>query len=150
MIKYSLKCENEHLFEAWFPSSEGYEGQKAKGLVACPFCNSINVDKAPMAPNVKKSGEPKIADKLKSVDTSEMPKEVKEVFNNVREHIEKNFDYVGDNFAKEARDIHDGISEERPIYGEASAEDAKSLIEDGINIAPIPDVANPKAKKKIN
>ncbi len=148
MIKYSLNCENNHNFEAWFPNSDGFEEQNSKGFVVCPYCASIKVSKAIMAPAVKKS-KPQENENI-SLSNDIMPTEVRKIIEEYKSHIEQNFDYVGDSFAKEARAIHDGDSEIRPIYGETTPKEAKELIEDGISIAPIPTLANPKTDKGIN
>jgi hypothetical protein len=132
MIRYALRCEHEHEFEGWFPSSEGYDDQAARGLVECPMCASRHVRKAIMAPAVagtKKAGaEP--APQLQSM--------MMEAMAQVRGHVEENFDYVGDAFAREARAIHEGTSEHRDIYGEATPAEVKALKEDGVPVAPLP------------
>lgn len=162
MIKYSLKCNHNHIFEAWFPNSDDYEVQKLRGLLSCPMCGSKEINKAPMSPAIAKingaaslAKENAVANTLPHSlggenDTNLIPKELREVYADIKSRIEKDFDYVGDAFAKEARDIHDGIAQERPIYGETNAKEARELLEDGINIAPIPTLMNPKADKKLN
>ena len=101
MIRYALKCDHGHGFEAWFGSSSDYDDQAARGLVECPFCGSHAVEKAIMAPSVggtKKSAAPDMAAKMQTM--------MMEAAREVRAHVEANFDYVGDAFAREARDIH--------------------------------------------
>ena len=143
MIRYQLRCENEHEFEGWFGSSADYDDQAARGLVECPYCASHEVRKAIMAPAVAgtkdKSGLPAPARAF-----------MNEALGKVREHVEKNFDYVGDRFAKEARDIHEGRSEERGIYGEAKPHEVKALKADGIPVAPLPAAVTPKPKETLN
>ena len=132
MIRYALQCEHEHGFEAWFGTSADYDEQAAKGLVECPVCGSHAVRKQIMAPAVAgtKKGRPDVAPQMRSMMMEAMGK--------VRAHVEQNFDYVGDAFAREARDIHEGKSEERGIYGEATPKDVKKLVEDGVPVAPLP------------
>ena len=121
MIRYALKCDQTHGFEAWFGSSSDYDDQAARGLVECPFCGSRTIEKAVMAPSVsgtKKSGPaPDVASKVQSM--------MMQAAREVRAHVEANFDYVGDSFAREARDIHEGKSEKREIYGEATPAEVK-------------------------
>ena len=132
MIKYALSCEHEHAFEGWFGSSSDYDEQAGRGLLECPVCGSGAVRKQIMAPTVAgtKKGRPDVAPQMRSMMMEAMGK--------VRAHVEQNFDYVGDAFAREARDIHEGKSEERGIYGEATPKDVKKLVEDGVPVAPLP------------
>ncbi|MBW8882124.1 MAG: DUF1178 family protein, partial [Asticcacaulis sp.] len=120
MIKYALKCQVEHEFEAWFDSSDGYEDQVRQGLVECPLCGSTQVVKAIMAPRVHTS---------KGIDLGEAQKAVAEALFRLRQHVETTHDYVGNSFATEARDIHEGLAPDRPIYGEATPDEVKSLVE---------------------
>ena len=138
MIKYSLKCDKEHSFEAWFSDSLNFEKQNKKKLISCPSCSSLEITKNIMAPNIssKKQNSNKINQKKDKVEM---------VLNKVRKHVENNFDYVGDKFADEARSMHYGEKEEREIYGETTVEDAVELIEEGVNVQPMPGV-NPKLK----
>jgi hypothetical protein len=133
MIKYALICDREHGFEGWFGSSADYDSQAERGLLECPVCGSAGVHKQIMAPAVsgtKAKGEPEVAPQMRSMMMEAMGK--------VRAHVEENFDYVGDAFAREARDIHEGKSEERGIYGEATPGEVKKLVEDGVPVAPLP------------
>lgn len=134
MIRYVLACDHDHGFEAWFGSSSDYDDQAARGLVECPFCGSRAVTKQIMAPAV--AGTKKSAaspDAAAAVQTMMM-----QAVREVRAHVEQNFDYVGDAFAREARDIHEGRSEKREIYGEASPAEVKKLKEDGVPVAALP------------
>ena len=144
MIRYALKCDQTHGFEAWFGSSSDYDDQAARGLVECPFCGSRTVEKAVMAPSVsgtKKSGPvPDVASKVQSM--------MMQAAREVRAHVEANFDYVGDSFAREARDIHEGKSEKREIYGEATPAEVKKLKEDGVPVSALPDA--PPDPSKVN
>ena len=138
MIKYSLRCENDHVFEAWFSDSESFEKQNKKNLISCLTCSSTKIKKDIMAPRIS-SGKQKTNRLNQKKDKVEM------ILNKVRKHVESNFDYVGDKFADEARAIHYGEKEEREIYGETSIHDAVELIEEGINVEPLPGI-NPKIK----
>ena len=138
MIKYNLKCENNHNFDAWFSDSSNFEEQNKKNLIFCPKCNSTKIEKNIMAPN--------IGSKKQSYNNAlKTEKNYEKIIKNVRKHVEKNFEYVGDKFADEARAIHYGEKEEREIYGETSVEEAVDLIEEGVNVSPIPGV-DPKLK----
>ncbi len=148
MIRYALVCEHEHPFEAWFGSSSDYDDQLAQGLLECPFCASREVRKQIMAPAVAGT-------KAKGAEPSpeahaRMRSMMMETMGKVRAHVETTFDYVGDTFAREARAIHEGKSEERGIYGEASPREVKALVEDGVKVAPLPPAAAPKPKEQLN
>jgi hypothetical protein len=134
MIRYALRCPVEHGFEAWFSSSESFDDQAARGLIECPSCGSTAITKAIMAPSVVSSRK---AEATASAQM-EQHRRMAEMAHKIRQHVETNFDYVGDRFAAEAREIHDGEAPERPIYGEAKAEEVKALIDDGIPVAPLP------------
>lgn len=143
MIKYALKCEVDHGFEAWFSSSDSFDEQAAKGLVECPMCGSIHVTKAIMAPMVRTS---------KDTPPADMRQAVAEVLHKLRKHVEDTHTYVGGAFASEARDMHQGLTPERPIYGEATTEEVKALVEEGVPVAPlpIPVEKTPAIQKKLN
>lgn len=143
MIRYALACDHDHAFEAWFGSSTDYDDQAARGLVECPFCASRAVSKQIMAPAVagtKKTSAPDTAAKMQTM--------MMEAAREVRAHVEQNFDYVGDAFAREARDIHEGRSEKREIYGEATPAEVKKLKDDGVPCAPLPSL--PPDPSKVN
>lgn len=144
MIKYALSCDHDHAFEGWFGSSSDYDDQAARGLLDCPVCGSKGVRKQIMSPAV--SGTK--AQKASPEPNAQMREMMMTAMGEVRRQVEENFDYVGDRFAKEARDIHDGKSEERGIYGEASPKEVKALVEDGIKIAPLPPA--PPKKTEVN
>ncbi|WP_420480063.1 DUF1178 family protein [Brevundimonas sp. FT23028] len=142
MIRYALNCDHGHGFEAWFGSSSDYDEQSARGLVECPVCGSGAVSKQVMAPSV--SGTRKSA---ASADmAAKMQAMMMEAAREVRSHVEQNFDYVGDAFAREARDIHEGRSERREIYGEATASDVRKLREDGVPVAHLPGLPPDKSE----
>ncbi|ATU90648.1 DUF1178 family protein [Phyllobacterium zundukense] len=130
MIRFSLHCDHDHDFEGWFRSNDDFDTQAEKHLVTCPVCNSHKVEKALMAPSVT-TGRQK--EKI-AVAMSKMVTELKEMAQKVRE----NADYVGSDFAEEARKIHFGEVEKRGIYGEATGEEVKSLLEDGVDVMPLP------------
>jgi hypothetical protein len=138
MIRYALACDHDHAFEGWFGSSADYDDQQARGLLECPLCGTRAVRKQIMAPAV--AGTKRTVGDA-SAKTHAM---MMEALGQVRRHVEENFDDVGDAFAKEARAIHEGRSEERGIYGQATPAEVKALAEDGVPIAPLP----PPAPKK--
>ncbi|MEO0498219.1 MAG: DUF1178 family protein [Pseudomonadota bacterium] len=139
MIKYSLKCEYDHLFEAWFESSSGFEEQCKRGFVACPQCGSTQVAKALMTPGVS-TGRRKDARKqaVQVAALSTMEKEMRAKMKEVRDHIHANTEDVGASFPEEARKIHYGEAEQRGIRGAAKPEEVKSLVDEGVEIAPVP------------
>ncbi|MDQ8029077.1 MAG: DUF1178 family protein [Brevundimonas sp.] len=142
MIRYALSCDQGHGFEAWFGGSADYDDQAARGLVECPVCGSNAVSKQIMAPLVagtkKSTPSPDAAAKMRTM--------MMEAAREVRSHVEQNFDYVGDAFAREARDIHEGRSEKREIYGEATPADVKKLRDDGVPVAPLPSLPPDKSE----
>lgn len=143
MIHYSLKCSNDHGFESWFASAGAFDGLQRAGQVTCPVCGSSTVEKALMAPSVRparKQAEPKPAQPL-AAPKSDLEKAIAEL----RKQVEKNADYVGLNFAAEARAIHEGEAEARSIYGEARPDEARKLLEDGVPVAPLPFLPQRKA-----
>ena len=141
MIRYALVCDEAHEFEGWFGSSGDFDDQSERGLVGCPICDSKAVTKQIMAPSV--AGTKKATDL-----PPQMRSMVMEAMGRVRKHVEDNFDYVGDTFADEARAIHEGRSEDRGIYGEATPAEIKSLTEDGVPIAAMPPA--PPKKSEVN
>ena len=166
MIKYALRCDHLHNWDAWFPSISAYDDQNSRGLVECPYCSSKMVEKAPMAPSI-------ISSKLKSPPQSEpttdavkpeqevmpiatpdmslaLPEPLKAMLTQMKERIEKTHDYVGDTFAREVRAMHEGETDERPIYGQSTASEVKALLEDDIPVTPLPIFANPKGVKGLH
>ena len=144
MIRYALSCDQDHGFEAWFGSSSDYDDQAARGLVECPFCGSRQVAKQIMAPAVAGTKKADVGPEMRAKMQSMMMQAAREV----RSHVEQNFDYVGDTFAREARDIHEGRSEKREIYGEATPAEVRKLKEDGVPCAPLPNL--PPEPEKLN
>ena len=142
MIRYALACEHDHEFEGWFAASADFDDQQARGLVECPLCASKAVRKQIMAPAVAGT-------KNRSDDTPAPSQEMMmEAMGRIRRHVEDNFDDVGDTFASEARAIHEGRSEDRGIYGQATSAEVRDLVEDGIPIAPMP--PEPPKKAELN
>ena len=129
MIIFDLKCAPQgHVFEAWFGSTEDYEAQRARGLVACPICGAGEVDKAPMAPNIP--GEGRLPPEAVKAVLADMAAAQKKML--------AGSDFVGDKFADEARAIHLGESEARAIHGQATPQEAEDLRDEGIPVAPLP------------
>lgn len=130
MIRYALRCTDGHAFEAWFRSSAAFEEQRAAGRVACAVCGSAAVEKAPMAPSLGGGREaPGLAGPASPAEAA---------LKALRRHIERTSDYVGPDFAAEARRIDAGEAEKRSIWGDASRDDARALRDDGIPVAPVP------------
>ncbi len=147
MILYSLCCSKDHGFEAWFRNSDAFDKQAKKGVVSCPVCGDTKVRKAIMAPRIAKGaarkGEappsPKPAAAPPAVPGNHvMAPQLREMLTELRQQVEANCDYVGDQFAEEARKIHYGETEERGIYGEATDAEAEALQEEGIEVGRIP------------
>ena len=136
MIQFSLKCENGHRFDSWFQSAEAFDKLLNAGMVSCAICSSAAVKKAMMAPNVRDSRSRAVGLGEKPLSQPAHPAE--QALAALKRQIEENSEYVGLNFAREAREIHDGIAPERLIHGEARPEEARRLIEDGIPVAPLP------------
>lgn len=135
MIRFSLHCDKDHEFEGWFSSSKDYDDQAERGLVECPVCGSRQVGKALMAPAVAVSKEAAARPLAMDPEKREMMRKLREMV----QAIKKNSEDVGERFADEARKIHHGEAEVRGIIGKASSDDARSLIEEGIEIAPLPE-----------
>lgn len=158
MICYALACGNGHSFESWFENSAAYDQQRKRKLVGCPVCDDTKIEKAIMSPRLsgtKKRGRrvatpveapaeappgtamvpaPKAPVAMMSPQEREFRQKLKEL----REHLTKNADYVGQSFPEQARQMHYGEIDHRSIYGEASLEDAKELHEEGIEVHPLP------------
>ncbi|WP_411889190.1 DUF1178 family protein [Yoonia sp. SDW83-1] len=132
MIRFHLKCDQNHAFESWFQSGAAFDKLVAAGMINCTSCGSTAVTKSVMAPSVSTSSDITV------------PKRTETALAELRKQVEANSDYVGTSFAKEARDMHDGIVPERPIYGEAKLDDAKKLVDDGIPVMPLPFVPRKK------
>ena len=135
MINYSLQCEQTHGFEGWFASSADFERQKAMGLVTCPYCDSKDVSKTLMAPNVT-TGRQK--DRTQAVVMDNMRREMIAKVKDAVKEIRANAEDVGQRFPEEARKIHYGESEARGIIGQATPDEAQALTEEGIEVAALP------------
>ena len=155
MIRYALVCAKGHSFESWFQNSSAYDRQAKRGLVECPVCGEVKVEKALMAP--KLSGTGKRGRAMMPVPVADTPapagdetaktpvamvspqeQEFRQKLKELRDHLTKNADNVGQKFPEEARKMHYGEIEHRSIYGEASLQDAKSLHDEGIEVHPLP------------
>lgn len=142
MIRYALTCEHNHAFEVWFASSMDYDRQRKRNLVACPACGSTKVEKAIMAPAIVKTGQRKTKTAARPDQTMTMisppEQELRAKLRELREHLTRNADNVGKQFPEEARKMHYGESEHRPIYGEASLNEARDLHDEGVPFFPLP------------
>jgi hypothetical protein len=149
MIHYTLRCERGHAFESWFQSSSAYEAQEKRKLVNCPVCGSAKVERAIMAPQIvsKRGREDATPAPAATTDVTApastplmmaQERELRAKIKELRDHIVKNADNVGERFPNEARKMHYGDIEHRPIYGEATPDEARSLIEEGVEVSPLP------------
>ena len=154
MIHYQLRCVQDHEFDGWFKDSAAYERQAKRGLVECPSCGDTKVSRALMAPSVPRKSNtlpepapsppaPAAADSGRKGRANRpapgpMPAQVMAVLQRLRAEVEQNCDYVGPQFAEEARKIHRGEIDARGIYGETTEAEAEALAEDGIEISAIP------------
>jgi len=151
MIRYALRCARGHTFDSWFQSSAAYDSQHKRGLVTCPACDSAEVEKAIMAPRITRKGKSKAAPQplaAPAPESAQQPstplvmapqeRELLTKLKELRDHVLKNADNVGEKFPDEARKMHYGDIEHRAIYGEATAEEARDLIDEGVEVAPLP------------
>jgi hypothetical protein len=134
VIRFSLRCEQAHDFEAWFRNGDDFDTQKKRGFVECPRCGSAKVEKALMAPAVSSGRKRETMALALNEEQRKMMAQIKELSQKMRENAED----VGDRFAEEARRIHFGEAEARGIYGAATADEARSLAEDGVAFMPLP------------
>jgi hypothetical protein len=151
MIKYALQCEKGHSFESWFPDSAGYDQQRKRGLVDCPVCGSHKIEKQIMAPNVRvkdggirplvapvQEASPETTAVVSDGPLGEEARKFRAMLKEFHEHVKANTEDVGSKFADEARKIHYGEVAERAIRGQASAEEARDLHDEGIGFLPLP------------
>jgi hypothetical protein len=153
MIHYQLCCDAEHEFDGWFKDSDNFDRQATRKLISCPVCASTKIRRALMAPGIRKKGGaapiieedthlPAAAPQAPPLANQKaggvMPDQVRAALLKLRAEVEKNCDYVGPNFAEEARRIHNGESQPRGIYGESTEAEAEALADDGIGVAQIP------------
>jgi hypothetical protein len=129
MIRFTLRCTEEHEFEGWFRSGDMFEAQQQAGEIACPTCGDHRIEKALMAPNIGRSH--------KNVPALS-PAQMRAALLELRQQVETNCDYVGERFAEEARKIHYGETDPHGIYGEATTEESRDLAEEGIAFGRIP------------
>jgi hypothetical protein len=130
VIVYNLRCANDHEFEGWFQTGAAFDEQAASGKLTCPMCATHRVEKAIMAPAV--------AGTKRTVSAKDELKQMRQFVSGMRKYVKENAEYVGPKFPEEARKIHYGETEERHIYGEATLKQAKELIEEGVDVAPLP------------
>ncbi|MBE0452420.1 DUF1178 family protein [Roseovarius autotrophicus] len=130
MIRFSLKCDAGHRFDSWFQSAGAFDKLCASGMLACAVCGSGAVDKALMTPQVQHGRA--------DTDVQTTPHPAEQALAELRRRVEEKADYVGPRFAREARDMHEGLIPERAIYGEARPDEARRLIEDGVPVARLP------------
>lgn len=155
MIRYTLQCERGHAFESWFQNSGAFDSQKKRRLIDCPSCGSTKVDKAIMAPKISRGRKGPAAAQSDAVDASSavtqapavdastplmmaQQRELRAKLRELRDHVTKNADNVGERFPNEARKMHYGDIAHRPIYGEASPDEAREMIDEGIEVSPLP------------
>ncbi len=134
MIKYNLKCNKNHEFESWFSNSEEFERLNKKNLLECIYCSSKKINKSIMAPMIASSN-------CKEEQTNQFTKDLKDEKNKLlqlRKYIEKNFNYVGENFSKKVREIYYDKKSSKAIYGTTSPEEREELADEGINLLSIP------------
>ena len=157
MIRYTLVCERRHDFEIWFKNSADFDRQSRKGLVTCPECGSPKVEKAIMAPSLGRgsrkgadapvavspapqAAEPPAEAKTPVAMMSPQEREFRTKLKELRDHLIKNAENVGGKFPEEARKMHYGEVEHRSIYGEASPQEAKEMLDEGIEFHPLPTI----------
>jgi hypothetical protein len=131
MIHYALTCQSDHSFDSWFQSAAAFDGLQASGHVSCPVCGSTTVAKSLMAPSVRPA-------RTASAPLRDPANDRETALAALRAKVEATSEYVGVNFVAEARAMHDGDAPERSIYGEARADEAIKLLEDGVPVAPLP------------
>lgn len=150
MIQYALKCSQGHAFDSWFQSAAAYDKLAGAGMVVCAICGDACVEKAIMTPRVRPARKVEARSETSAkeenpVEMSVPPAELEKALSELRRKVEENSDYVGKDFASEARKMHLGDAPERAIYGEAKPEEAKALIEDGVPVAPLPFIPSRKS-----
>ena len=153
MIRYALRCDRGHSFESWFQSASAYDSQRKRKLVDCPACGSAKIEKAIMAPQISRKGRSKDAEPAIAAPEPQVPatvtsppaslmmaqeRELRAKLRELRQHVTKNADNVGDKFPEEARKMHYGEIDHRPIYGEASPDEARAMIDEGLEVSPLP------------
>ncbi len=132
MIRYALRCDQDHDFDMWFADSDTFDALAREKHVSCPECDSTAVTKALMAPGVAKSKKPQ------AMTNTPAPREIARMIKEYRAKVMAETTDVGSKFPEQVRDMHEGIIDQAPIRGQATPEEAKSLVEDGISILPVP------------
>ncbi|MGF1639488.1 MAG: DUF1178 family protein [Rhodospirillales bacterium] len=135
MIVFELVCAGGHRFEGWFRDGAAFDAQNAAGDVSCPYCADVRVNKAPMAPHVVRSGS---KTDRGAGHADEPSRELLEMMDRLRRHVEATCQYVGGDFAAEARRMHYGETEPKSVYGEATAAESTALEEEGIDVVRVP------------
>jgi hypothetical protein len=142
LIRYNLVCAAGHEFESWFSNSKACDTQLKRKLVACPVCDSTRVEKAIMAPSLinsaRKQDQAPDAGRQPAVLLSDKDREARALLKSLRDHVQQNADHVGGQFPKLAREMHYGEIEKRSIYGDAKPEEVRSLLEEGVEVQPLP------------
>lgn len=145
MIRFALKCDEAHRFESWFQSSEAFDALLSRGMVTCPDCGSASVAKDLMAPKVRPARKAAAAPQPATQPMTNAPDpELVSAIRKLKSYVEKNSDYVGTEFAREARAMHEGEIPQRAIHGEVRPDEAKKLIEDGVPAMPLPFIPRQK------
>ena len=139
MIKYNLKCKNKHEFESWFSDSKEFEKLRQKKIIECTLCGTKNVQKSIMSPSILSKDQ-----KEKNIQSTRYLKKIRRDLLKMRNFIEKNFNYVGDNFPQEVRNIYYDKNKNKNIYGKATPEETEELREEGIELTTIPWIDNKK------
>jgi len=139
MIKYNLKCKHKHEFESWFLDSKEFEKLKSKKMIECIFCKTKSIEKSIMAPSVLNQEQ-----KRKNQKSAKYIKKIQKNLLKMRNFVEKNFEYVGDNFPREVRNIYYDKRKNKNIYGKATPEETRELEEEGIELTAIPWIDNKK------
>ena len=137
MIKYNLKCKNKHEFESWFADSKEFERLKSKKIIECTFCGTKLIEKSIMSPNILSKDE-----KNQNYVGSKNFKKIREDLIKMRNFVEKNFEYVGENFPSEVRNVYYDKKKNKNIYGKATPEETEELKEEGIELTSIPWIDN--------
>ena len=140
MIRYDLICEKGHKFDGWFSDSSAYDLQRKRGLVECTHCGSAEIEKQLMTPGISSKSNKKsdVPQQMMTPPVDPRMQQMLHMMREMRAHVEKNAENVGENFVEEARKIHYHESEKRGIYGVATPDDARSLVEEGIDVYPLP------------
>ena len=139
MIKYILKCKNKHEFESWFSDSKEFEKLKSKKIIECTFCGTKKVQKTIMSPSIVGKHQ-----KGKSTKSLRYIKKIRQELLKMRNFVEKNFKYVGDNLPREVRKVYYDKNKNKNIYGKATSEEVDELREEGIELTTIPWIENKK------